>query len=158
MRAAQGAPGGRPWEGLRRGTHLCLDHGQTVGAHLCHRPQDVHKLVFSGVLHQPVQSDEGPRPSHPRAVDTGRSLVALVTPVTGCTGDTGCTRSTGYWLHCSLVTLVTGYTAHSLLVALVALVTLLTGYSGYTDYRLHCSLVAVLAWLWLHTHSEATHG
>lgn len=48
-------------------SHLRLDHGQTVGPHLGHHPQDVDKLVFSDVLHETIQSDEGPRPADPGA-------------------------------------------------------------------------------------------
>lgn len=54
--------------------HLGLDHGQPVRAHLRHHPQDVHKLVLPDVLHQTVQSDEGPRPADSGAADRARSL------------------------------------------------------------------------------------
>lgn len=43
--------------------HLSLDHGETVGSHFRHHPQDINELVFSDVLHQTIQSDEGPRPA-----------------------------------------------------------------------------------------------
>lgn len=44
-------------------SHLRLDHGQTVRTHLRHHPQDICELVLSDVLHQPIQSDERPRPA-----------------------------------------------------------------------------------------------
>ena len=72
---------GRTWwpaveqlPGFRTEAHLGLDHGQAVRTHLRHHPQNIHKLVFSDVLHQTIQSDEGSRPSHSGTADTRNTL------------------------------------------------------------------------------------
>lgn len=58
---------------------LGLDHGQPMGSHLRHHPQDVHELVLPDVLHEAVQGDEGPGSAHAGAgtdTETRRSLTA----------------------------------------------------------------------------------
>lgn len=60
---------------MSAGLHLGLNHGQTVRAHFRHHPQNIHKLVFSDVLHQTVQSDEGSRPADSSTAHKPRSFV-----------------------------------------------------------------------------------
>lgn len=72
--ASGGRPRGASVASVRLSPHLGLNHGETVRAHLRHHSQNIHKLVFSDVLHQTVQSDEGPRPAHSR---TAHSPLAL---------------------------------------------------------------------------------
>lgn len=73
-RGCEGSPAGPPGPRWTQ-AHLGLDHGQTVRAHLRHQGQNVHELVFSDVLHEAVQSDEGSRPPHAGAAHTAGLVV-----------------------------------------------------------------------------------
>lgn len=45
-------------------SYLCLHHGHSVGPHVRHQAQNIHELVVTDVLQEPVQGYERSRPSH----------------------------------------------------------------------------------------------
>lgn len=45
-------------------SYLCLHHGHSVGPHVRHQAQNIHELVVTDVLQEPVQGYERSCPSH----------------------------------------------------------------------------------------------